>query len=148
MRIYMDLCCFNRPYDSQTQARIRIETEAKVIIQQKIKDGECELVWSAILDYECGLNPFPEQRLAILHWRDIACAIIKVDEVVLEYARWLLTHGVTEYDALHAACSVTGQADIFVTTDNRLLKRLRTAGGITAMLPQEALAFMENWYEN
>ena len=44
MRIYMDLCCFNRPYDSQAQARIRIETEAKIIIQQKIKDGECELV--------------------------------------------------------------------------------------------------------
>ena len=147
MRIYMDLCCFNRPYDSQTQARIRIETEAKVIIQQKIKDGECELVWSAILDYECGLNPFPEQRLAILHWRDIACTIVKVDEIVLEQARRLLTYGVAEYDALHVACSAAGHADMFVTTDDRLLKRLRTSRGMMAMLPQEALAFLENWYE-
>jgi hypothetical protein len=107
----------------------------------------CELVWSAILDYECGLNPFPEQRLAILNWRDLAYSIIKVDEAVLEYARRLLAHGVTEYDALHAACSAAGQADIFVTTDDRLLKRLRAAGEIVAMLPQEALAFLENWYE-
>jgi hypothetical protein len=36
----------------------------------------------------------------------------------------------------------------FETTDDRLLKRLRVAGGIEAMLPQEAIAFMENWYEN
>ena len=32
MRIYLDMCCFNRPYDDQSQARIRIETEAKVLI--------------------------------------------------------------------------------------------------------------------
>jgi predicted nucleic acid-binding protein len=106
------------------------------------------LVWSAILDYECGLNPFSEQRMAILHWRDIACVVIKVDEAILEQARHLLAHGVTEYDALHAACSTAGQADIFVTTDDRLLKRLRAAGKTMAMLPQDALAFLENWYEN
>lgn len=48
MRIYMDLCCFNRPYDDQGQTRIRLETEAKLVIQQKIWDGECQLVWSAM----------------------------------------------------------------------------------------------------
>ena len=40
MRIYLDMCCFNRPYDDQTQSRIRIETEAKVVIQEKIKNAE------------------------------------------------------------------------------------------------------------
>lgn len=100
------------------------------------------------LCYECGLNPFPEQRLAILNWRNIACATIMVDDAVLAQARRLINYGITEYDALHAACSAAGQVDIFVTTDDRLLKRLRTAGEIVAMLPQEALAFLENWYEN
>ncbi len=32
MRLYLDLCCFNRPYDDQTQTRIRLETEAKILI--------------------------------------------------------------------------------------------------------------------
>jgi len=50
MKIYLDMCCFNRPYDDQTQSRIRIETEAKIVIQQKIKDSEHELLWSSILD--------------------------------------------------------------------------------------------------
>jgi len=33
MRIYLDNCSFNRPFDDQTQLRIRLETEAKQLIQ-------------------------------------------------------------------------------------------------------------------
>jgi hypothetical protein len=49
MRIYLDNCCFNRPYDDQSQIRIRIESEAKLFIQAKILAGEIELAWSYIL---------------------------------------------------------------------------------------------------
>ena len=59
-----------------------------------------------------------------------------------------MTNGIREYDALHVACSIAGGAELFVTTDDRLLKRLRTADGVVAMLPQEALAYLEKWYEN
>lgn len=148
MRIYLDMCCFNRPYDDQTQPRIRIETEAKVVIQQKIKNAECELLWSSILDFECANNPFEEHRIAILNWRNIASTVAMADRSVIERATGLMTLGVGKYDALHAACSIAAGAEIFITTDDRLLKRLRAADGIVAMLPQDALAFMENWYEN
>ena len=53
-----------------------------------------------------------------------------------------------KYDALHVACSIAGGVDVFVTTDDRLLKRLRATDGVVAMLPQDALAFLEKWYEN
>ena len=52
MRIYLDNCCFNRPYDDQSQFKIRIESEAKLAIQEKVKNGLIELVWSFLLDYE------------------------------------------------------------------------------------------------
>jgi predicted nucleic acid-binding protein len=142
------MCCFNRPYDDQTQARIRIETEAKVVIQQKIKNAECELLWSSILDFECAKNPFEEHRIAILNWRNIASTITMADESVLERATSLMVYGVGKYDALHVACSISGGAELFVTTDDRLLKRLRAVDSVVAMLPQEALAFLEKWYEN
>ena len=29
MKLYLDNCCFNRPFDDQSQLRIRLETEAK-----------------------------------------------------------------------------------------------------------------------
>ena len=148
MRIYLDMCCFNRPYDDQAQPRIRIETEAKVVIQQKIKNAECELLWSSILDFECAKNPFEEHRIAILNWRNIASTVVMADMSVLDRATSLMTYGVGKYGALRVACSIAGEAELFVTTDDRMLKRLRAADGIVAMLPQDALAFLEKWYEN
>jgi len=72
MRIYLDNCCFNRPYDDQTQIRIRIESEAKLFIQAKILAGEIELAWSYILDFENKANPFPERRWSIAQWKAMA----------------------------------------------------------------------------
>lgn len=50
MRVYLDNCCFNRPYDDQAFLTIRLETEAKLAIQEKIKAGQLSLGWSYILD--------------------------------------------------------------------------------------------------
>ena len=148
MKIYLDMCCFNRPYDDQTQSRIRIETEAKIVIQQKIKDSEHELLWSSILDFECSKNPFQEHRIAILHWRILASTVIMIDDSIIARATNLMTLGVGKYDALHVACSIAGGAELFVTTDDRLLKYLRGVDDTLALLPQNALAYMEKWYEN
>ena len=52
LRIYLDMCTFNRPFDDQNQLKIKLETEAKLFIQQGIVDGHYELVWSYILEYE------------------------------------------------------------------------------------------------
>ena len=57
-------------------------------------------------------------------------------------------HGVGHYDALHVASAMAGKADLFVTTDDHLIKKIREVGGLPVMLPGEALAFLENWYEN
>jgi hypothetical protein len=124
MRIYLDLCCFNRPYDDQLQTRIRIETEAKLLLQQKVVYDECQLLWSSILDFECFQNPYEEHRIAILQWRHLACEIIMADTQVVLLALKFVKGGVGEFDALHAASSVLGRADVFITTDDRLLKKL------------------------
>lgn len=36
IRIYLDNCCFNRPYDDQSQIKIQLESEAKLEIQKHI----------------------------------------------------------------------------------------------------------------
>ena len=83
-----------------------------------------------------------------MNWRDLACVLTLIDETVLAQAQHLKTGGIGHYDALHVACALAAKADLFVTTDDRLLKRLKIAGGVVAMLPQEAIAFLENWYGN
>jgi len=51
MRIYTDVCCLNRPFDDQSQDRIRIESEAILAILNR-----CLLDWvllgSEAIDYE------------------------------------------------------------------------------------------------
>ena len=54
MRIYLDNCCFNRPYDDQSHIRVSLETQAKLYIQDKIKNQELELVSSYMLRFEKG----------------------------------------------------------------------------------------------
>ena len=57
-RIYLDNCCFNRPYDNQENIKVQIETESKLYIQRKIKESQYSLVWSYILEYENQSNPY------------------------------------------------------------------------------------------
>lgn len=39
-RIYLDNCCYNRPYDDQSFKAISLEAEAKLYIQDNIKERE------------------------------------------------------------------------------------------------------------
>ncbi len=148
MRIYLDLCCFNRPYDDQSQVRVRLETEAKLSLQDKVRCGECELVWSAVLDLENSKNPFIEHMQAISHWRAFAATHVMAGPEVMAIAGPLVTGGVHAFDALHVASAVVGKADVFVTVDDRLLKRVRHLKDVKIFFPAEALAFLENWYEH
>jgi hypothetical protein len=63
MKLYVDNCCFNRPFDDQSQLRIRLESEAKLKIQEEIRAGNFQLAWSYILDYENSKNPFKERKM-------------------------------------------------------------------------------------
>ncbi|MDR2642826.1 MAG: hypothetical protein LBC74_08525 [Planctomycetaceae bacterium] len=47
-RIYLDNCCYNRPYDDQTQIKVAAETKAKLRIQRLVMDRKLELAVSFI----------------------------------------------------------------------------------------------------
>ncbi len=52
MRIYLDSCSLQRPLDDQTQARIRVETEAVLAILAATQAGDIVLLNSEALEYE------------------------------------------------------------------------------------------------
>ena len=49
MLIYLDNCCYNRPFDEPSQVRIVSEANAKMAIQRAIANGKLDLVISYIL---------------------------------------------------------------------------------------------------
>ena len=89
MLIYLDNCCYNRPFDDQLQLNIRLETQAKLQIQKDIIDGKHELIWSYVLDYENSKNPFMEKREAIAPWRDLAVKIVVETDEIINFAEKL-----------------------------------------------------------
>lgn len=122
MKIYLDHCCFNRPFDDQSQLRVRLEAEAKLKIQEGVLAGTWQLVWSYILDYENSHNPFPERREQISAWRAYAVADLEEDTAIVEFAKEITRRGVKEMEALHIACAVHAGAAHFLTTDDIILK--------------------------
>ena len=123
MKIYLDNCCFNRPYDDQSHLRIRLDSEAKLRIQEEIGSGEFSLVWSYILDYEKSKNPFRERRVQIAKWRMYAEEDIQESAEVLGMGRMLRNHGIMKMDSLHIACAVDARCEYFLTTDDGILKK-------------------------
>ena len=83
MIIYLDNCCFNRPFDDQNQLRIKLEAEAKLKIQEEVRLGNIKLGWSYILDYENSKNPFRERREQIIDWKKYAAHDIQENAEVI-----------------------------------------------------------------
>ena len=143
MRVYLDNCMFNRPFDNQFQIRIRLESEAKLYIQDKIKSKVIELVWSYILEIENLQNPHDERRIAIQKWK--ALSTIKVIEnfEVMTHANQLLKFGIKPKDALHVASAVEGKADYFLTTDDKLLSGIKKSNMIETLNPVDYIKVLE-----
>ena len=125
MKLYLDNCCFNRPFDDQAQIRIRLETEAKLKIQEEIRVGTFRLVWSYILDYENNKNPYQERKVRIEKWREYAIEDIKESPKLIEIAERLNKVGFHKIDSLHIACAIIARCEYFLTTDDQILNRAR-----------------------
>lgn len=130
MKVYLDNCCFNRPYDDQSHLRIRLEAEAKLKIQEEIRDGTYELSWSYILDYENSKNPFRERREQISKWGIYATVDVVENEDILALAAKLHEHGIGKIDCLHIACAIQAGTDYFLTTDDGILKKAKLVQGV------------------
>ena len=130
LKIYLDICCYNRPMDNQSQIKIRLETEAKLFIQSAIHDGKYSLVWSYMLDYENAANPYEEKKNAIAPWKEIAEYYCPSSEDILSTGRNIIKYGIKIKDALHIACALKSGCLYFITTDDKLTNK--TITGIIA----------------
>ncbi len=123
MRIYMDVCCLNRPFDDQTKAKIRIESDAVLAILSKCTTGEWVLLSSDVLDYEISKTPDEWKKLKVIELYNIAREKIEINDFIIEKALLFEKNGLKAFDSLHLASANYSNADIFLTTDKDLLKK-------------------------
>ncbi len=124
-RIYLDVCCLNRPFDDQTQPRIRLEAEAVLLILERIETGEWAWIGSDILSLEIVQTRDATRRARVQRLASLAEHPITTGPDETSRAEELERLGFHAMDALHLACAESGKVDVFLTTDDRLLRRAR-----------------------
>jgi predicted nucleic acid-binding protein len=131
IKVYLDNCCYNRPFDDQTQLRIALETQAKLYVQLLIVNHKINLVWSYVSALENQKNPDENRRTSITEFARYAGQIIIKNDIILKTAREITNAGLKPVDALHVSCAIAGRVDFFITTDDRILKYQAVNAGLT-----------------
>ena len=137
MRVYLDNCCYNRPFDEQAQLRVVLETLAKLNIQQQMRDGVLEYVWSSVLDFEISKSRFLDRSLQIMPWAKGAVINVQIDDSIRFRAKEFEANGLKAMDALHVACAEAADCDWFFTTDRGVLKKARNLTSMRVANPVE-----------
>lgn len=125
MLLYLDLNCFNRPFDDQRQARIAEETAGILLILDRITNGLDRLVWSEFLTLENSQHPLVDRQTEISRWREIAEGHVSADEGVRALAEDLVSVGLKPLDAAHVASAEVGGCEHLLTCDDRLIHRAK-----------------------
>ena len=146
MKVYLDNCSYNRPFDDQSQMRIHLETQAKLHIQKLIRNGSLSLAISYVSRYENGNSPYSRNKITIEKFFDNATTFVDIDKAdIIEWkANEIMKCGVKSKDALHLSCAIEAACDFFITTDDGILKKYK-AGEINVCSPVEFINIWEDF---
>jgi predicted nucleic acid-binding protein len=142
-RIYLDNCVYNRPFDDKEQLTVLMEAEAKLKIQEDIRNGLHELVWSYMNEYENDENPYEDKKESIRIWKNIAQHICTPNEKVLEKGLQIQHNSIRPKDSLNIACAIESKCQYFITTDINLLKKAGLFSEIKVINPIDFIREME-----
>jgi predicted nucleic acid-binding protein len=121
-RIYLDVCCLNRPFDDQRQDRIRLEAEAVLLILGRCETGVWWWLSSAVVEEEVSNTPSSERRSRVRNMLSGTHDTVALTDVAITRAQELKALGFRTYDALHLACTEQAAVDVFLTTDEGVLR--------------------------
>ncbi len=130
MRIYLDCCSLQRPFDDKSQPRIAVEAEAVLVILALCESDCLKLISSDALLFEIGRIPEQDRK-------DDALAILKIAEETIELtieiealAGKLGASGLKPLDALHLAFASASKVDYFCTCDDKFLRKAKSLEGL------------------
>jgi predicted nucleic acid-binding protein len=118
----MDVCCLNRPFDDQSQDKVRLETEAIVSILGRCSTGKWQLIGSNIIDNETNKNTDADKRRKVSLFLKLVAGKIEYNAEIKVRGAKLREAGVKLFDSLHLASAEYAKVDVFLTTDARLVK--------------------------
>ena len=142
-KIYLDVCCLNRPFDDQSQTRIRLEAQAVLAILDRIAEGTWELVTSDAVDLEIERSSDKERSKRVRILAGTANRTVTIEAVQMQRVRQLAAPGFHAFDALHISSAESAEVDVMLTTDDRLLRVARRLKDILQVRVDNPLRWLE-----
>jgi predicted nucleic acid-binding protein len=123
MDIYLDNCCYSRPFDDQGQDRIHLESEAVLAIIKRGRLKQDNIWGSSALKLEMdGIKDITKKEKVELLYQIARNEITFSDDVALRASDIMSLSSIRSFDAIHVAVAKKGEVDYFLTTDTRLEK--------------------------
>jgi predicted nucleic acid-binding protein len=123
MRIYLDCCSLQRPFDDRSQPRIAVEAEAVLVILALCESDRLKLISSDALLFEIGRIPYQDRKADALAILEIAKEAVALTTKIESLARRFGALGLKPLDALHLAFASGSKVDYFCTCDDKVLKK-------------------------
>lgn len=128
MRLFLDTCSLNRPWDDQTQVRIHLEAESVIHVIDQARQGMEELVTSDYLLEEISASPDLPRQEDVINLLTHAQLHVRSKRSIEERAEALAAWSLFDYDALHVAAAEAAACDFLLTTDDKFIRRAARAG--------------------
>ena len=122
LKLYLDNCCYNRPFDDLTQEKNNLEAQAIKLIIDKYWKNEFEIYTSDVLVVE--MNNIKDQikRAKVLEvYNKLDLINIPYSNRIIKRANEIKQYNIKDMDSLHIAYAKSSKIDYFVTTDRLLI---------------------------
>jgi predicted nucleic acid-binding protein len=99
-----------------------LEAEAVFLISAR---ADCQIIGSEVVQFEVEQTTDPDRREQVAGLSRLARETVYMDDHALQRAWEIQLLGIPGVDAFHLACAEVGRVDVFLTTDDRLLRRAK-----------------------
>lgn len=122
LKLYLDNCCYNRPFDDLRQEKNNLEAQAIKLIVDKYWKDEFEIYTSDALVIE--MNNIKDQikKAKVLEvYNKLNLINIPFSNNIIKRASELRQYNIKNMDSLHIAYAESSNIDYFITTDKLLI---------------------------
>lgn len=123
MIVYLDNCCYNRPFDDQTQERIHLESEAILAVLKMGQMKRIVIAGSDILELEITRMSDENKKRKVLDLYKVADIHISYTSQIRKRSEEIASISkIRTFDSLHIATAEEANADVLLTTDDKFEK--------------------------
>jgi len=148
MKIYLDVCCLNRPFDDTAQPRVAMEASAVGELLEMIESSRLTDYASEMSIIEIERIPDAERRRKVLSLLPPSERIMSLNADVLDWADRIMAIGFHLADAVHLSAARQLGIDVFVTTDDKLRKLAKRHAGRLGLRVIDPVTFLQEMQDD